>query len=185
VNFPSTNTRLGKLIECRAGSTKAFQNSPIFQEAIAVEEEIGKLRSVGLNYANYIPSLRFLQSISKLFGGSPTQNAANIGKRRADYNRVFLDELKKRVVEDTDSPCIQGGVLRDPESSNLTETELLGISFSMMAVSFSLCLFGDLLMLVYRDQRPILQPLVGLCYSSHKDLISRRLPLKLSLKPVH
>ncbi|KAE9365832.1 putative daf-9 isoform A [Stipitochalara longipes BDJ] len=119
----------------RAGSTKTFQTSPTFQEAIAVEEEIGKLRSVGLNYANYIPSLRFLQSISKSFGTSPTQNATNVGTRRADYNRVFLDELKKRVFENTDSPCIQGGVLRDPESSNLTETELLGISFSIMAGS--------------------------------------------------
>jgi 3-hydroxyphenylacetate 6-hydroxylase len=92
---------------------------------------------VGLNYANYIPSLRFIQSISKPFKRTPTQNAADIGKRRTDYNRVFLDELKKRVVENTDSPCIQGGVLRDPESSNLTEPELLGISFSMMAVRFS------------------------------------------------
>jgi 3-hydroxyphenylacetate 6-hydroxylase len=89
-----------------------------------------------MNYGNYIPALRFLQSISKL-GRSPTQIATDIGKRRADYNRVFLDELKNRVVENTDSPCIQGGVFRDPESSNLTEAELLGISFSMMAVSYS------------------------------------------------
>jgi 3-hydroxyphenylacetate 6-hydroxylase len=90
-----------------------------------------------MNYANYIPGLQFLQSISKVFGKTLIQSATNVGKRRADYNRVFLDELKKRVVENTDSPCIQGGILRDPESSNLTETELLGISFSMMAVRSS------------------------------------------------
>jgi 3-hydroxyphenylacetate 6-hydroxylase len=50
---------------------------------------------------------------------------------------VFLDKLKKRVVENRDTPYIQGGVLRDPESSNLTETELLGISFIMIAVRYS------------------------------------------------
>lgn len=89
-----------------------------------------------MNYSNYIPAVRFLGSISKGFGKSSTQSATNIGKRRADYNRVFLDELRQRVIDNTDSPCIQGGVLRDPESSNLMETELLGISFSMMAVRY-------------------------------------------------
>lgn len=134
----------------RAGSTKTFQSSPLFQEAIFVEEAIGKLRSVGMNYANYIPVLRLKESISKAIGISSAQkqhSARAIAQRRADYNRVFLDELRQRVKGGTDSPCIQGGVLRDPESSNLTETELLGISFSMMAVSF----FFDLKVLSMKD----------------------------------
>lgn len=88
-----------------------------------------------MNYSNYIPALRFLESISKVFGrSSKNEYAKTVAQRRTNYNLVFLDALRQRVNDGTDSPCIQGGVLRDPESSNLTETELLGISFSMMAV---------------------------------------------------
>lgn len=51
------------------------------------------------------------------------------------YNKILLDDLKERVKEGTENPCIQGGVLKDPEASNLTEEELISISLSMMAVS--------------------------------------------------
>jgi cytochrome P450 len=49
------------------------------------------------------------------------------------YNKVLLEELKQRIEEGTDNPCIQGGVLKDPEASSLTEEELISISLSMMA----------------------------------------------------
>jgi hypothetical protein len=54
------------------------------------------------------------------------------GLRR--YNKVLLDDLKQRVEEGTVNPCIQSGVLKNPEANNLTEEELISISLSMMAV---------------------------------------------------
>ncbi len=104
-----------------------------------MEREVGRLRSVGLNYGNYIPAVRYLQTLSKKLKikSNPQSHGKDIGQRRTEYNQKFLDELRIRVAAGTDNPCIQGGVLRDPESSSLTETELLGISFSMMAVSKS------------------------------------------------
>lgn len=111
-----------------------------------MEREVGRLRSVGLNYGNYIPAVRYLQTLSKKLKikPNPQSHGKDIGQRRTDYNQKFLDELRIRVAAGTDSPCIQGGVLRDPESSSLTETELLGISFSMMAVNISHPLSSDL-----------------------------------------
>jgi 3-hydroxyphenylacetate 6-hydroxylase len=75
----------------RAGSTNEFQSSAIIQEAIFVEEAIGKLRSVGMNYSNYIPSLRFVESISKtLTWSSKPEPAKAIGQRRADYKSTIV-----------------------------------------------------------------------------------------------
>ena len=97
-----------------------------------------------MNYSKYIPALRFFEAISNAFGiSSKDQYAKTVAQRRANYNRVFLDDLRQRVGDGTDRPCIQGGVLRDPESSSLTETELLGISFSMMAVSIDFVLVTE------------------------------------------
>ncbi|KAF8855914.1 cytochrome P450 [Acephala macrosclerotiorum] len=118
----------------RADSTKALQNSPLLQEVIHIETEIGKLRSVGMNYSNYVPALRILDIIKKTLRISPGPvYSRDIGRRRLRYNKVLLDELKQRIEEGTDNPCIQGGVLKDPEASNLTEEELISISLSMMA----------------------------------------------------
>jgi hypothetical protein len=103
---------------------------------IHIEEQIGKLRSVGSNFNNYIPFLRFISPLATRLGLSASpSHGADIRRRRIEYNRKLLDELKQRVKEGTDAACIQGGVLKDPESSTLTEPELLSISFSMMAVS--------------------------------------------------
>jgi hypothetical protein len=117
---------------------------------------------------------------------SKPEPAKAIGQRRADYNRVFLDELRQRVNDNTDSPCIQGGVLRDPESSNLTETELLGISFSMMAVRyFTGCCSEQAADILLRDLKQTHPQLAGLCYSFHNGLIFKRLLLMLLMSRAH
>ncbi|KAG0652783.1 3-hydroxyphenylacetate 6-hydroxylase [Hyphodiscus hymeniophilus] len=118
----------------RAESTKALQTSPLLKEVTHIETEIGKLRSTGSNYSNYIPALRVWDRVKEGLGVSPgPAYGRDIGKRRLQYNKVLLDELKDRVQEGTDNPCIQGGVLKDPEASHLTEEELISISLSMMA----------------------------------------------------
>ncbi|KUJ11266.1 cytochrome P450 [Mollisia scopiformis] len=117
----------------RAESTKDFQNSPLLQEVVHIETEIGKLRSTGSNYSNYIPALRILDRIKEILHISPgPAYGRDIGKRRLAYI-AFLATSKQRISKGTDNACIQGGVLKDPEASNLTEEELISISFSMMA----------------------------------------------------
>jgi 3-hydroxyphenylacetate 6-hydroxylase len=48
-----------------------------------IETEIGKLRSTGSNYSNYIPALRTWESLGEKFGSSDgNAYAKDIGKRR-------------------------------------------------------------------------------------------------------
>lgn len=118
-----------------SGQAKALDHDPLLAEIIHVESEISKLRDTANNYANYIPILRYLGPFATLFskGASPAY-AADIGRRRLAYNSMLLDQLRERVARDEDLPCIQGSVLRDPESATLSSQELISVSFSMMAV---------------------------------------------------
>ncbi|TVY59463.1 3-hydroxyphenylacetate 6-hydroxylase [Lachnellula cervina] len=118
----------------RAESAKALETSPLLLEIMHIETEIGKLRSTGSNYSNYIPALRGWDSLVESLGsGKGNAYAKEIGRRRLEYNKVLLNSLKERIENGNDKPCIQGNVLKDPEASNLTEEELLSISLSMMA----------------------------------------------------
>ena len=126
----------------RISQVKYLKDDPLLAEIIYVESEISKLRDTANNYANYIPILRYIGPLASLISksSSPT-HAADIGKRRLGYNSWLLSQLKSRVSRGEDEPCIQGTVLRDPESATLSEAELISVSFSMMAVSTNTCLF--------------------------------------------
>lgn len=98
-----------------------------------VETEISRLRDITRNYENYIPLLRPLYSLAarlRLYDGD---YMPSIGRRRAGYHRTLLEKLRKAVAAGADRPCIQGNVLRDPDSRGLTEAEILSVSLSMMA----------------------------------------------------
>ncbi|KAI9038217.1 cytochrome P450 [Aspergillus affinis] len=114
----------------RVASTKDLQENSLYAEIVAVETEISRYRSTSKNLTNYIPLLRLLEPIlwrrAAVFSGE-------IGQRRIAYNNMLLDGLKEAVEKGTDKPCIQGNVLRDPESVGLSSKELLSISLSMMA----------------------------------------------------
>lgn len=58
---------------------------------------------------------------------------ADIGKRRYAYHNVLQEKLRRDIADGVDRPCIQGNVLKDPESKGLTEGELLSIGLSMLA----------------------------------------------------
>ncbi|KAL3295879.1 transmembrane amino acid transporter [Colletotrichum asianum] len=94
-----------------------------------------KFRDTGKNYANYIPLLRYWEPVANAFGlnSSPKDHATVIGRRRLEYNDALLDKLRGEVERGEDKPCIQGAVLRDPESATLTRQELISVSLSMMA----------------------------------------------------
>ncbi|KAF4930353.1 3-hydroxyphenylacetate 6-hydroxylase [Colletotrichum viniferum] len=105
----------------RVSNVTSLKDDPLLAEIIYVESEISKFRDTRKNYANYIPSLR------------PKDHATDIGRRRLEYNDVRLDKLRGEVERGEDKPCIQGAVLRDPESATLTRQELISVSLSMMA----------------------------------------------------
>ncbi|RKU45353.1 hypothetical protein DL546_008165 [Coniochaeta pulveracea] len=119
----------------RVSSVKSLYDDPLLAEIIYVESEISRFRDTGSNYANYIPLLRYWEPVASFLGldSDPKNHAADIGRRRLAYNDVLLNKLKEEVAAGVDKPCIQGAVLRDPESATLTREELISVSLSMMA----------------------------------------------------
>ncbi|KAI8959187.1 cytochrome P450 [Daldinia sp. FL1419] len=102
----------------RVSSVKSLTDDPLLSEIIYVESEISKFRDTGKNYANYIPLLRYWEPVAQLIGldSQPRNHAADIGRRRLEYNDILLKKLRDEVRRGEDKPCIQGAVLRDPES---------------------------------------------------------------------
>ncbi|KAH8690458.1 cytochrome P450 [Talaromyces proteolyticus] len=117
----------------RVESIKEFSTNDILKEIIYVEEEISRLRETSSNYDNYIPLLRPLNSVAAALGLKDGTHLASIGKRRHSYHAKLQARLREEIAAETDQPCIQGNVLRDPDSKGLSEGELLSISLSMMA----------------------------------------------------
>ncbi|KAK2730130.1 hypothetical protein CKAH01_09783 [Colletotrichum kahawae] len=119
----------------RVSNVTSLKDDPLLAEIIYVESEISKFRDTGKKYANYIPLLRYWEPVANVLGLnlSPKGHAADIGRRRLEYNNVLLERLKGEVERGEDKPCIQGAVLRDPESATLTRQELTSVSLSMMA----------------------------------------------------
>ncbi|KAL1984146.1 hypothetical protein VTN96DRAFT_9451 [Rasamsonia emersonii] len=118
----------------RVANTKDLTGDPLYAEVIEVEREISTLRSTSKNLANYIPLLRIIDPIVSWLGfAKSAKYSAQIGQRRIAYNNELLRRLQEEVANNTDTPCLQSSVLRDPESVSLTRNELLSISLSMMA----------------------------------------------------
>lgn len=80
----------------------------LLNEITHVEREVSNFRSTANNWADYVPLLRLRP------GG--TTKALEYKKRRATYMYRLIDMLKKRIAEGTDTPCITGNVLKDPEA---------------------------------------------------------------------
>lgn len=120
----------------RIADSKDLIGNPLLAEIIKVEAGISRYRQTGRNLSNYIPLLRYVNPVLSTLGyGGSTVEAAEMGARRVAYHDVLLEQLKGRIAQGTDLPCIQGAVLKDLESARLTQKELLSISLSMMAVS--------------------------------------------------
>lgn len=99
-----------------------------------VENNIGKYRSTSSNIKNYVPLLRLLDPIMLMLPGNSLQKALNIGRRRLRYHAALLEGLKAEISQKTDKPCIQGNMLKNPETRSLTDLERLSVSLSIMAV---------------------------------------------------
>ncbi|TKY89373.1 hypothetical protein EX895_001904 [Sporisorium graminicola] len=100
----------------------------LLAEIVEVETHVANFRSVSNSPADYLPIVRYFPSMgrnSKAFAGS-------IRARRDVYMSRLLNDLKQRVREGTDVPCITGNILKDPEAK-LTDQELSSICLSMVS----------------------------------------------------
>ncbi|KAI1255215.1 hypothetical protein MGN70_003279 [Eutypa lata] len=117
----------------RVEDVKDLHRDLAISEILYVEDQISKFRNPTSNFSNYIPLLRPLDTVSGWFRLKRGSHMADIGKRRYEYHNVLQEKLRKDIADGVDRPCIQGNVLKDPESKGLTEGELLSIGLSMLA----------------------------------------------------
>ncbi|KAI2623627.1 cytochrome P450 [Hypomontagnella submonticulosa] len=117
----------------RVEDVKDLHRDLVISEIIYIEEEISKFRNPTSNFSNYIPLLRPLNTIAGWLRLQKGSHMADVGKRRIAYHKVLQEKLRKDIADGVDRPCIQGNVLKDPESKGLTEGELLSIGLSMLA----------------------------------------------------
>lgn len=83
-------------------------NNELLQEIVHVEHVVGSLRSTSNNWQDYIPLLRLLPSSNTL--------ANEYRGRRDKYLDYLLKELKQKIADGNDRPCITGNILKDPEA---------------------------------------------------------------------
>lgn len=83
-------------------------DSELLKEITHVEREISNFRSTSNNWQDYIPMMR-------LFGSTNTK-AQEYRVRRDKYLTDMLNDLKDRIANGSDKPCITGNILKDPEA---------------------------------------------------------------------
>lgn len=100
----------------------------LLKEIVEVETAVANFRSVSGTPSDYVPLLRYLPS----FGSKNADYATQVRKRRDVYMSRLLDDLKSRMKEGTDIPCITGNILRDPEAK-LNDLEVSSVCLSMVS----------------------------------------------------
>ncbi|KAI0004414.1 cytochrome P450 [Xylariaceae sp. FL0662B] len=117
----------------RVEDVKDLHRDLMISEILYIEDEISKFRNPTSNFSNYIPLLRPLNSVAGRLGLQRGSHMADIGRRRYAYHHVLQEKLREDISNGVDRPCIQGNVLKDPESKGLTDGEILSIGLSMLA----------------------------------------------------
>ncbi|KAK9421865.1 putative Cytochrome P450 2H2 [Seiridium unicorne] len=119
------------------GDVKDLHQDLLIPKTICIEDEISKFRDPTKDFANYTSLFRPLQKTKSLLhlpgSGSSSSHKAAIGRRRYAYHEALQTKLRHDITHNVNKPCIQGNVLKDPESKGWSEGELLSISMSMMA----------------------------------------------------
>jgi phenylacetate 2-hydroxylase len=82
--------------------------SELLQEITHVEREISNFRSTSNNWQDYVPMLRLWNK--------QNSEAESYRGRRDKYLTDLLNDLKSRIANGTDKPCITGNILKDPEA---------------------------------------------------------------------
>ncbi|TXT10885.1 hypothetical protein VHUM_01636 [Vanrija humicola] len=119
------NTSLSVNYGCRLDEV----GDALLHEIIEVEAAVSDVRSTVASWANYVPALRWAQSLR---ADRSAHSLAALRARRDDYMARLLSDLRARIAEGTDSPCITGSILKDPDAA-LSPRELSSICLSMVA----------------------------------------------------
>ncbi|KAI9670667.1 MAG: hypothetical protein M1831_005887 [Alyxoria varia] len=121
------------------GGGDGVGDEDLSREITEVEREVSNLRSTSNNWQDYIPLLRLW----------PRRNreAQRIRQRRDVYMSGLLEELRYRIRNGTDVPCIAGNVLKDPDARGLNEAELKSICLSMVSAGLD-TVPGNLIMCI-------------------------------------
>ena len=85
-------------------------------EIVEVERELANYRGVAHCWQDYVPFLRLFPGYKK--------KAIAYRARRDEYLLGFFNELRRRIDEGTDNPCIAGNVIKDPEAK-LADSEYM------------------------------------------------------------
>ncbi|KAL2211316.1 cytochrome P450 [Sarocladium strictum] len=99
-------------------------NSKLLHEITHVEREISNFRSTSNNWQDYVPMLRLWNK--------QNSEAETYRARRDKYLTDLLDDLKRRIANGTDKPCITGNILKDP-NAKLNEAEIKSICLTMVS----------------------------------------------------
>lgn len=96
----------------------------LLREIVDVERGVSNFRSTSNNWQDYIPLLRILPKMNR--------EAQEFRARRDKYLTYLLDILKDRIEKGTDTPCITGNILKDPEAK-LNDAEVKSICLTMVS----------------------------------------------------
>lgn len=102
------------------------KEAALFDELIDVEDNVSRIRAATGSLQDFIPILRLNPINTK------STHAKETNQRRLRYLNRFNSELEQRVKNGDVKPCIQGNILRDPDSK-FTDIELMSISMSMVS----------------------------------------------------
>lgn len=101
----------------------------LLQEIIDAEDGLSRIKTPLGSSQDFIPILRLLPFNKK------SLTARDINRRRLAYLDRFSREMKDRMENGTDKPCIQVNCIKDPEEK-LDEMDLLSISMSMVSSTY-------------------------------------------------
>jgi phenylacetate 2-hydroxylase len=101
-------------------------NDKLLHEIIEVENAISRFRSTSNNWIDYIPLFRLVPA--QFRQAAPVEYR----ERRDKYLDKLIGDLRKRIADGTDIPCITGNILKDPEAK-LTEAEVKSICLTMVS----------------------------------------------------
>lgn len=85
-------------------------------KVVAVEREMSNFRGIAHNWQDFVPFFR-------LWPGYKA-NAIKYRDLRDEYILSFYDQLKEKIANGTDNPCIAGSVIKDPEAKLSESTSI-------------------------------------------------------------
>ena len=107
-------------------------DNQLLAEIIEVEDAITNVRSTNGQWSDYVPLLRRLPKLPRLSNAAQPPQHANLRHRRDIYMGALLSDLRMRIAQGTDVPCIISNILRDPQAV-LDKGEVISICLSIIS----------------------------------------------------